>query len=198
LLRPGRTVATDNEEDDMLMALLRALVSALKWIAGTTMRILLLPISWLAPSGRAAIPHAPTRGIASGPDEGFVRSAPPPSMPKSAIEQRHAAAVIGWLAARLRQGSGAGELSTNLPRDVRTWAYGLNHDQKLAAIHAGFPALSAHLAGRHQIPGLPLLRTAIEKRSDDMTTSRQLASRGRRQGFDRTEDDYSPAPSIRT
>jgi len=178
----------------MLVALLRALIMsairAMGWIAGTALELLLLPLRLFGPpSGRPAIPPAPARPAPPGLPP-VVRHAPTPTV-RPPVAHQQAAAVIDWLHRRLRQGSGAGELSTAFPHAVRRWARSLDDDQSRRAISLGFIRLSEHLAGRRPEPGLPPRDASGRPCAFVAPTHGKPAPRKARERFEESEFDYS-------
>jgi hypothetical protein len=181
-----------------MMALIRAAFRAMKaglfWLAEFVWECAIMPLRLFAPpSGRSSIPSAPR---IQRPDMTQTTAQSVASPANSAL--RDAAAVIGWLSLRQRQGVAmAGELSTALSAPVRKWAYSLDDDQARHAIRSGFAGVSAHIAGRARIAGLPLVVTAASRSSEPRATRVKAASHKARQGFVRAEidDDQTCAPA---
>lgn len=178
----------------MLMALLRAMImSALRsmtWTAGTALELLLLPLRLFGPpSGHPAIPPAPARQAPRGPAP--IRRPPTPTVPQPSVAHQQAAAVIDWLHRRLRQGSGAGELSPAFPHAVRSWARSLDDDQSRHAISLGIVRLSEHLAGRRPEPALPPRDGSSRPCAFVAPTHGKPAPRKARERFEESEFDYS-------
>jgi hypothetical protein len=165
LARVVSSPPTTNREVTMLrllMSALNALWSALCWGLWFCGEVVMAPARAMLPGpGRSAIPSAPVRTEATVvPSRTFT-----PDVSPKAMGQREAAAVVTFLAKRLRQGSGCPALSTNISPSVRMWAHGLDDDQSKCAIALGFSAVADHLSGRRISSGLPVHSANI--RPDD-------------------------------
>ena len=155
----------------MLIAALKSVWEALCWSFCFAWEVATIPLRAVLPKpGRAAIPSAPARAE-TNPSTTFR-----PDVSPKALAHREAAAVIGWLSKRLRQGSGCPAPSTIISPSVRNWAHLLDDDQARRAIALGFTRLSEHLAGRKLEVGLPVHGAITAKAdSDDLNRLRPAA-----------------------
>lgn len=165
-----------------IRSLFAALKSALAFAWWFVIELATWPLRPFRPRGRSAIPSAPPLRMTG--DNGRSPAVRPRAMssqapPVQPADSRHAAIVIVWLAARERGHSALPDLSSKVPRPLPQWARTLSSEQARRVIAAGIAQLTAHLAGRQPIDGVPgvaaahaVMPTAPARKSAPATPTR--------------------------